>query len=530
MSSSIATISAHLGALVLVALTAGCRHTQDATIMSAEEEWRLIWSDEFTAPEIDPTKWEHQVFPGVDSGNRELQHYTNRPENSFIRDGRLVIHAKREDYKDHAFTSARLHTRGRFSFLYGRVEARIRIPSTVGIWPAFWMMPEQSVYGIWPRSGEIDIMESVNIADEVYGTIHFGNPTHQHTGAGYRLSPVGEPVRLFSEDFHVYTMEWDPTEIRWYVDGNHYSTLNRWVAPVPYPAPFDQEFHLLLNVAVGGNWPGPPDETSVFPQEMEVDWVRVYQRTNQRPVVRLLSPAWGERVPGEEVSFEVEASDPEGAIVRTTLELEGELLAESTTPPFTLTWKSPPDGCHNGLVVSAYDDLGQRSSLETRVIVGAGCPRKPHGEGTDLPGILELEHFDDGGLGVAYHDVSESNAGGAARPYEAVDLGPMAGGGVSLGWTEPGEWLEYTVRVQSAGVYTLVARGASATNGGKIRVSSSAAPGQSAEITIPITGDWHAFQDCEPATLELAEGEQVLRVEIIEGGFNLDRIAFQPIE
>lgn len=495
--------------------------------MSPTDEWRLIWSDEFDGAEIDPAKWEHQVFPGVDSGNRELQHYTNRPDNSFIRDGRLVIHAKREDYKDHAFTSARLHTRGRFSFLYGRVEARIRIPSTVGIWPAFWMMPEESVYGIWPRSGEIDIMESVNIADQVYGTIHFGNPAHQHTGAGYKLPTEGEAPRLFSEDFHVYTMEWDPTEIRWYVDGNHFSTLNRWVAPAPYPAPFDQKFHLLLNVAVGGNWPGPPDETSVFPQEMEIDWVRVYQRTNQRPIVRVLSPAWGARVPAGDVVFDVDASDTDGRVVRTTLELDGKTIAQSTTPPFALRWKSPPDGCYNGLLIHAYDDSGQRSTVETRVIVGDGCPRTPYGKGTTLPGILELEHFDEGGPGVAYHDASDSNAGGAARPHEAVDLGAMEGGGVSLGWTEPGEWLEYTVRVEKAGVYTLVGRGASATNGGRIRVTSSNAPDQSAEIVIPPTNGWHHFVDSEPAVMELPQGEQILRVEILAGGFNLDRIEFQ---
>lgn len=289
--------SGWLSSILLMGILAGCQHTREVGSMPHDGEWRLVWADEFEGPDIDPEKWEHQVFPGVASGNNELQHYTDRPVNSFIRDGRLVIRAIREDYKDHDYTSARLHTRGRFSFLYGRVEGRIRIPSTVGIWPAFWMMPEESVYGIWPRSGEIDIMESVNIADEVYGTIHFGNPTHQHTGNPYRLAPRGEPVRLFSDDFHVYAMEWDPTEIRWYVNGEHYSTMNRWTAPAPYPAPFDQEFHLLLNVAVGGNWPGSPDETSVFPQEMEVDWVRVYQRVHQRPVLRILSPEWGGRVP-----------------------------------------------------------------------------------------------------------------------------------------------------------------------------------------------------------------------------------------
>ncbi|TFH04613.1 MAG: glycoside hydrolase family 16 protein, partial [Spirochaetales bacterium] len=154
---------------------------------------------------------------------------------------------------------------------------RARLPEGQGIWPAIWMLPTDSEYGGWAASGEIDIMELVgHIPGRVHGTLHFGGEWPNNTSIGDSFKLTGG--RRFSEEFHVFTLIWEPGVFRWYVDGEHYQTRKFWrTSGHDFPAPFDRRFHLLLNVAVGGNWPGTPNETTVFPQEMVVDYVRVYQ-------------------------------------------------------------------------------------------------------------------------------------------------------------------------------------------------------------------------------------------------------------
>ncbi len=206
-----------------------------------------------------------------------MQCYTDRTDNAYVEDGALVIKAQREDYKKWRYTSARLVTRNQGDWLYGRFEIRAKLPYGQGIWPAIWMLPTDWEYGGWPVSGEIDIMELVgHEPGRVYGTLHYGAP-HQYTGDHYDL-PAGE---TFADNYHIFALEWEPGEIRWYVDGYHYQTQTEWFTSSTigtYPAPFDRRFHLIMNVAVGGAWPGYPDETTVFPQYMYVDYVRVYQK------------------------------------------------------------------------------------------------------------------------------------------------------------------------------------------------------------------------------------------------------------
>lgn len=246
-------------------------------------DWTLVWADEFDGTSLNLSNWSYQIMG--DGGNSEWQYYTSRPQNSWVSGGYLTIQANKEDYwannRTYHYTSARLRTAGKQDFLYGKLEGRIKVPKGQGIWPAFWMMPTDSVYGGWAASGEIDIMESINQADAVHGTLHFGGgwPDHRNTGGSY--SPPGAD---FSQDFHVYTLQWEPDVMRWYVDGVLFSTKisSQWwsdAAPDNPRAPFDQEFHFILNVAVGGNWPGYPDETTVFPQQMVIDYIRVYQKT-----------------------------------------------------------------------------------------------------------------------------------------------------------------------------------------------------------------------------------------------------------
>lgn len=237
--------------------------------------YQFVWSDEFDGVQLDRTNWTYDV--GDSWPNGELESYTDRPDNSVVQNGCLVIIAKQEQYNSNNYTSARLRSQTKADFLYGKMAARIKLPVGQGIWPAFWMMPTCSVYGGWPSSGEIDILETINKGDRVYGTMHFTNAQGQHTSSGGSYYANG---LCFANDFHVYAIEWDPNEIRWYVDDVEYFSETRWSSGTnPYPAPFDQQFYFILNVAIGGSWAGPPDATTVFPQQMLVDWVRVYQKT-----------------------------------------------------------------------------------------------------------------------------------------------------------------------------------------------------------------------------------------------------------
>lgn len=243
----------------------------------------LIWSDEFDGHHLDTTVWERQTGDGTAYGlppgwgNQELQHYDASDRSSFVADGFLHIVARRGDGP--AFTSARLRTLQRREVLYGRIEARIKVPAATGMWPAFWMMPTDSAYGTWAACGEIDIMETIDLADTVYGTLHFGGEWPDNTSAGgHRRFEDGQ----LSQAFHVYGVEWTPDEIRWFVDGEQYhtETSDAWYTtgdPDNPRAPFDQPFHLILNLAVGGHWPGTPDESTPLPQTMLVDWVRIWK-------------------------------------------------------------------------------------------------------------------------------------------------------------------------------------------------------------------------------------------------------------
>jgi len=240
----------------------------------------LVWADEFNAVQLDPEVWFFETGDGSRYGipgwgNNERQYYL--PDNAWLGNGLLTIEARRESSNSYSYTSARINTRDRFAFRYGRIEARMRLPGGQGLWPAFWLLPQDDRYGSWAASGEIDIMEAVNLAgaggNQVHGTIHYGGswPANVSVSDGY-LVPSDATA-----EFHTYALEWDAAEIRWYVDDVIYAMRNTWYSTgAAFPAPFDQPFYILFNVAVGGNWPGDPEASTVFPVTMEIDWVRVY--------------------------------------------------------------------------------------------------------------------------------------------------------------------------------------------------------------------------------------------------------------
>lgn len=408
----------------------------------AAAQYNLVWSDEFDGAALDLSKWEPLIGTGVAYGlpagwgNNEAQFYTSRPENVRVEGGNLIITARQENFGGLPYTSARIRTLGKGDFTYGRFEARIKLPSGRRIWPAFWMMPTDSVYGIWAASGEIDIMESVNLADRVYGTIHYGGTSPANTSSGASFVPGPD----LSQNFHVYAIEWDPDQIRWYFDGLLYSTIAResWfsaAAPGDPNAPFDERFHFILNVAVGGNFPDAnPAGPLVFPQEMTVDWVRAYSFT-QEPFLGFPSP---------------------------------------------------------------------------------------------IPGIIEAENFDTGYGGIAYEDSDGANNGGVYR-NSAVDIQPSSIGGFNVGWIREGEWIEYTVDVQTSGIYqldTLVASPA----GGQFRLEFDGNDATGV-INVPSTGGFQNWATVS-TTLQLPAGEAVMRFVNAGGSdeFNLGRFIFNLIE
>ena len=244
--------------------------------------YKLLWSDEFDGNKLDETKWNYEPHePGWT--NNELQEYTTSTDNVFVRDGNLVIKAiKTEKDGNVHYTSGKVTGQNKTDFMYGKVVVSAKVPEGQGLWPAIWMMPkDESYYGQWPKCGEIDIMESLgNDTTISYSTIHYGEPHAEQQG-----TITKEGADSFSAKFHEYSVEWDPGEMRFYTDGELVLTVNDWFTAVqgeddkPYPAPFNQPFFVQMNLAVGGNWPGNPDETTDFSKaEFQIDYVRVYQK------------------------------------------------------------------------------------------------------------------------------------------------------------------------------------------------------------------------------------------------------------
>ncbi len=251
-----------------------------ACAQQKDNAWKLVWNDEFDGPSLDYKKWEIEVnaFGG---GNNELQIYTDRKENVRVEDGHLVLEARRDNHgiagTVREYSSGRIRSKHRGDWKYGKFETRAKLPAGQGVWSAIWMLPTEEKYGTWASSGEIDIMEfKGQEPDVVWGTLHYGSqwPGNKHTGDTYKLDKGN-----FTDDFHIFTLEWEEGEIRWYVDGKLTQTQTKWESNGgKFPAPFDQEFHILLNLAIGGGFLGNPDGTTKFPREMLVDYVRVYQR------------------------------------------------------------------------------------------------------------------------------------------------------------------------------------------------------------------------------------------------------------
>lgn len=248
---------------------AGCSDKKESS------EYGLIWQDEFEGPAgrlPEAKSWRFDI--GTDWGNLQLEWDTDRAENvSLDGDGHLAITARREDHEGQSYTSGRIKTKGLFEQTRGRFEARIKLPIGQGIWPAFWMLGANIDQVGWPACGEIDIMEYRGHKPRVlHGSLHGPGHSGDDALSGKHVLAEGG----FDRDFHEFAVDWTEDSISWQVDGFTYSTFKRVELPPGATWVYDKPFFILLNVAVGGRWPGSPDETTVFPQTMLVDYVRVY--------------------------------------------------------------------------------------------------------------------------------------------------------------------------------------------------------------------------------------------------------------
>ena len=265
-----------------VAEVENVQQAEEMVEIERDPAYQLVWEDNFDGTELNRDDWNVELH---DPGwvNAEWQEYVDSEDNIYVKDGNLIIQPikMKVDHKDY-YTSGRVNTQNKHDYLYGRFEARLKVPSGMGFLPAFWMMPtDESFYGQWPKCGEIDIMEVMGqTTDTLHGTLHFGEPHAQKQGT-YVLEEGN-----FADEYHVFACEWEPGEMRFYVDNELYFTEHDWFTKrngfdeITYPAPFDQPFYMILNVAVGGSWVGYPDTTTEFGEnaQMVVDYVRVYQK------------------------------------------------------------------------------------------------------------------------------------------------------------------------------------------------------------------------------------------------------------
>lgn len=559
--------------------------------LKAQSCYELVWNDEFNYSGLpDSTKWYFEEG-GTGWGNNELQYYTSkRIENAYVEDGYLTIEARKEDYNGRDYTSARLITYQKgHSWKYGKIEARVKLPYGQGIWPAFWMLGNGIFEGTsWPGCGEIDIMEMVGGGegkdDKIYGTIHYDDNGHAEYGGSYQLSEG-----IFADEFHVFSIEWTQTQLKWYVDGIKYHEASLTAS---YLSEFQKEFFILLNIAVGGNWPGNPDGSTVFPQKMLVDYVRVYQLNNQPEITgadvvnktqkninystvespdftynwavpsgatitegqgtNSISVIWG--CDAGDVTCELTTNCSTYNLTKNIQTKPIEITGKEKVGPSTenikysiselnatnYTWKIPDDADFVGdsdtnavfvnwgteseyVIVSVETDCGtQHDSIY--VEVSQQLPFPDTDTKQKIPGTIEAIYYDTGGEGIAYHDNDPENQGTGLRQDEGVDT-EYNDGGSNIGWIQPGEWVEYTVEVESSGSYDIELRVASLNGVGQMEIYFSN-ENRTGTIDIPSTGSWSSFTSIYLSDIQLYDTDTLMKLNFVVGEFNISRLIF----
>jgi beta-glucanase (GH16 family) len=321
---------------------------------------QLVWSDEFNytgAP--DTNKWGYDIG-GNGWGNQELQYYTDRPENIIVQDGKMIITALIEDYEGKSYTSARLTTRTKGDWLYGRIEVMAKLPAGRGTWPAIWMLPTDWEYGGWPASGEIDIMEHVGYD---MGTVHA--TVHTETYNGAIGTQKGDDIYIpdVHTTFHLYVMEWSEDTIHFYADSvryfsfpNYHTGYEEW--------PFDKQFHLMLNIAIGGTWGGQQGvDNTIFPQTLEIDYVRVY-RMFQKQTIHGPDEVYAMQ---EDITYTI--NEFEGASYTWSFPEGVTIISGQGSASVTVNWGDNPGIIS---VLQSYDDVSYTSTLFINLMMQPG--------------------------------------------------------------------------------------------------------------------------------------------------------------
>lgn len=517
------------------------------TISLSAQNWKLIWSDEFTTT-IGPD-WVFETGNNNGWGNSELETYTDHPNASIV-NGELLITAQKET--NNTVTSIRMKTQGHQSWKYGKVEARIKLPLFKGAFPAFWMLGDKISNGGWPKCGEIDIMENINNNQMTYGTIHYDNGGWTHTGNGKSCNP-GE--------YHVYAMSWDLNYVRWYLDDVEWAKLP--ISDMNIYSEFHDKFFILLNLAYGSSWASSEQPGATIanfpatPQVMAVDYVRVYQ--NDVPTVCGIYftpiPAKIEAEDYCEMSgiTSVSSADLGGGSQVTTIE-DGDWMGYGITVPtagkYTINYRvastnggniqlEEKDGSaiYGTVAVPATGGLDTWQTISQTVTLPAGnhsIAVKALVGGFNLNWIeiqndgvlkIEAEDYDDGGSGISFSDATVENQGNAYRT-DAVDIEAGASG-FNVGYITAGEWLQYTIPSLSAGSYNItIPLAAPAVKAGQsINIKLD---GVSVGKITPIsTGGWTTYQNVTISNVQIAtSGAKVMRLEFAVGDFNIDYVKF----
>ncbi|RAW01649.1 carbohydrate-binding protein [Pseudochryseolinea flava] len=447
------------------------------------QNWQLVWQDEFTNGIS--SDWVFETGTGSGGwGNNELQYY--RRENATVSNGQLVITARRESFGGMNYTSARMKTQGRKSWKYGKIEARIAMPSFQGIWPAFWMLGDNITSVGWPACGEIDIMEHVNTGNQVFGTIHWQD--HNNTYAQYSGNTTANNITTF----HVYTIEWDGSLIKWFVDGVkfHEASIANGVNGT---SEFHNNFFLLLNLAVGGNWPGFTIDNNAFPTNMYVDYVRVYQNngTPTGPVTAYQDCNYG--------GFA--AALPVGSYTLSQLQARG--IANDYISSLRV---------QSGYQIRLYanDNFTGTSVLKT---------------GDDA--CLVDDNFNDQATSVVVSQVTS----GFSTTIQAENFSAMngvqvetttdAGGGQNVGYIEANDWMAYnSINIPTTGSYQIEYRVAS-PSGGTLSADLNAGSIVLGQVGIPNTGGWQNWTTVSH-TVNINAGTYNFGIFASTGGWNIN--------
>lgn len=552
-----------------------------------------VWSEEFDYTGFpNPEYWTFETG-GDGWGNNELQYYkANDEDNAWVDNGLLTIKAIQESYGGRNYTSARIKTSEKFNFKYGKIEARMKLPYGQGIWPAFWIMGESISEVGWPACGELDIMEMVGGDDsdnKVHGTAHWdNNGSHAQYGGTYTLGSG-----IFADDYHTFSVEWDNSSVRWYVDDIQYHVMS--ITPSGL-SEFHGDFFIILNLAVGGQWPGSPDASTVFPQTLEVDYIRVFKTTSMVNQMEIegneilpvkgagavysipYSPSWdydwtipedaeiigGQgtseinvnwgctagtincNITGECDSYQIEkeiqvdnsiygpvfVSENENNVLFYTDSLAGssfswvfpggtEIVDGQGTDSVYVNWGDN----FEPVVLNIENNCGNQV-LNYSVIKAGQYPYPELNQPHEIPGTIEATEYDYGGEGVAYHDISLVNEGPGPRQDESVDTEYGDNGSPNVGWIRNGEWLEYTVSVESASWYKLRLRVATANaSGGPFSFWFNDEEKLNG-ITVSNTGAWDSFQTLEAGSFYLSPEDTIMRLDVSTGNFNLGRMIF----